>query len=303
MAISMAVVWYDFFLILLGITFEALPFVLMGVLVSAVLHVFVSTEYLLRWLPKSVVGRMCFASFLGFLFPVCECGNVPVAKRLMAKGLPPYVAIMFLLTAPVVNPIVIVATWAAFRSTPELVFFRVLLTLIIGAVVGWVFRFATFTEVAKFDVSPHQEHSHGPGSACHQNHSSLKEFVQVALHESAEMIGVLLIGASIAAAIQVLMPRVVLLSLAQDALSAIISMEILAFIISICSNVDAFFILGLSTTIGTPAILAFLVFGPMVDIKALFMLSRVFKSWVIISIVLATSLLTWALTLYLAYVF
>lgn len=287
---------YDGLQIFLGILFEALPFILMGVAVSAVLHVFVPSDRLLRWLPKSVPGRMVFASMLGFLFPVCECGNIPVAKRLMGKGLPPYVALMFLLAAPVVNPIVLLATWAAFRGNPEVVVWRVVLTLIIAWTVGWAFRHATFDDVAapalKIETKDHQHHHRG----------KLGHFLETALRETGDMLGVLMIGAVLASVIQLLLPRGVLLALAGNTVASIFSMEALAFIVSICSNVDAFFILGLSTNIGMPAIIAFLVFGPMVDIKALVMLSRVFRSRVLVALVALTSLMTAALALLLAYI-
>lgn len=313
-------------MVFLGILFEALPFVLIGVLVSSILHVFVSSEQLLRWLPKNTVGRMLFASCLGFLFPVCECGNVPVAKRLMLKGVPPYVAIMFLLAAPVVNPVVIVATMAAFRASPDIVVWRVVLTLIITWIVGWALRKARFEDVAshalqkthaehlhesrqRSECHEHADHAHA-GEHCHIEHHEgqktpmrqrLRHFVANALNETTEMLGVLMFGAFLASCIQLLMPRGVLMTLAADSLSSIVSMQVMAFIISICSNVDAFFILGLSTSLASPAILAFLVFGPMVDIKALVMLSRVFTSSLLVLLVAMTGLLTWALALMLAY--
>lgn len=107
---------HDAVMIFLGVVIEALPFLLMGVLVSAFLRVYVKDQWLLRVFPKNAFGQMIVASLLGFLFPVCECGNIPVARRLIAKGVSVHAALTFLLTAPVLNPLVIAATWVAFRG-------------------------------------------------------------------------------------------------------------------------------------------------------------------------------------------
>ncbi|MBW4696220.1 MAG: permease [Lyngbya sp. HA4199-MV5] len=127
------------FTLFLSLLVEAVPFLLLGVLFSGVLLFFVDERKLVRWLPKNPFLGALAGSCVGFLFPVCECGNVPVARRLLMQGAPSPVAIGFLLAAPTINPIVFWATWTAFRDQPEIVFMRVGFSLAIATIIGWVF--------------------------------------------------------------------------------------------------------------------------------------------------------------------
>lgn len=127
------------FTLFLSLIVEAMPFLLLGVLFSGLLQFFVSERRLVSLLPKNPFLGSFAGSCIGFLFPVCECGNIPVARRLLMQGAPASVAIGFLLAAPVINPIVIWATWVAFRDQPEVVFLRVGLSLAIATLLGWIF--------------------------------------------------------------------------------------------------------------------------------------------------------------------
>ena len=118
---------------------EAMPFLLVGVLFSSALLLFVDERKLIASVPRNPLLAAFVGSLIGFIFPVCECGNVPVARRLMVQGAPISMSIGFLLAAPTVNPIVFWATWTAFRDQPEIVFMRVGFSLIIATIVGWVF--------------------------------------------------------------------------------------------------------------------------------------------------------------------
>ena len=109
------------FTLFLSLLVEAMPFLLLGVLFSGLLLLWVDERQLVARLPKNPLLGALIGSLVGFLFPVCECGNVPVARRLLMQGVPAPVAIGFLLAAPTINPIVIWATWTAFRDQPELV--------------------------------------------------------------------------------------------------------------------------------------------------------------------------------------
>ncbi|NJL47488.1 MAG: permease, partial [Leptolyngbyaceae cyanobacterium SM2_5_2] len=118
---------------------EAMPFLLLGVMFSSILLLFVDEQKLLALMPKNVLLAALAGGLIGFLFPVCECGNIPVARRLLMKGAPTAVAIGFLLAAPTVNPIVFWATWIAFRDQPEIVFLRVAFTLIVAMSIALIF--------------------------------------------------------------------------------------------------------------------------------------------------------------------
>ena len=116
---------------------EAMPFLLLGVLFSSILLLFVDERKLIAAVPRNPLIAAFAGSLIGCFFPVCECGNVPVARRLIVQGAPPSMAIGFLLAAPTVNPIVFWATWTAFRDQPEVVFLRIGFSLFIASIVGW----------------------------------------------------------------------------------------------------------------------------------------------------------------------
>jgi uncharacterized protein len=127
------------FTLFLSLLVEAVPFLMLGVLFSAVLQFFVDERKLVRWMPRNPLLGALVGSCIGFLFPVCECGNVPVARRLLMQGVPSAVAIGFLLAAPTINPVVFWATWTAFRDQPEIVFLRIGCSLVIATLLGCVF--------------------------------------------------------------------------------------------------------------------------------------------------------------------
>lgn len=253
-------------MIFLGIAVEALPFVLLGVLLSALLSKLVKDETLIRWVPKNRVIAPFFACFLGFMFPVCECGNIPVARRLIQKGLPHYFAVSFLLAAPVLNPIVIFSTLSAFPNQHWILWVRLASTVVIAVITGWIFSFEKNPE-SLLKASTEKERK------THSNES----FLDTVKSEFFEMNSMLIIGALAASFFQILLPRNLIVNLGQGNASSILAMMLLAVLVSICSNVDAFFALSYMNFFTTGSVLAFLIFGPMIDIKALFMLSRIFK--------------------------
>ena len=135
------------FTLFLSLLVEAMPFLLIGVLFSGLLQFFVDERKLVAIMPKNPFLGALFGSCVGFLFPVCECGNVPVARRLLMQGAPVSVAIGFLLAAPTINPIVFWATWTAFRDQPEIVVYRIIFSLTIATIIGWIFS-------AQADIRP-----------------------------------------------------------------------------------------------------------------------------------------------------
>jgi hypothetical protein len=278
--------------IFLGIFIEALPFLLAGVLASAAIHVFVSAEHIRRLSPRSPVRAALLGTLLGLCFPVCECGAVPATRRLMSKGASPALGIAFLLAAPVVNPIVIASTWVAFSGRPEIVAARVGLTVVIAAIAALVVG-RRATADALLMQSHHDHHDHHD-----HRHEGLGARVQAllshAVAEFFEMGRYLVLGALIAAALQTVVPREALLAVGQGPVFAPIVMMALAFVLSICSTVDAFVALAFVNSFPTGALLAFLVFGPMVDIKSLLMYTATFQRPVVMRIVAVVAVLTLA---------
>jgi uncharacterized membrane protein YraQ (UPF0718 family) len=274
--------------IFLGIFIEALPFLLAGVLVSSAIHLFVSAETVRRLSPRNPALAALVGALLGLAFPVCECGSVPTTRRLLAKGAPLPLGIAFVLAAPVVNPIVIASTWVAFGGRWEIVLARIGLTIIIAAAIGLVLglhprpRELLARRPAAADAHlhdpwhrhadhPDHEHLHDVGG------SRLRAVLAHASGEFFEMGRYLVFGALLAAALQVLIPRPALLSLGQGPVVSALALMGLAVILSICSTVDAFVALAFVSSFLPGAVLAFLVFGPMVDIKSVLMFGTTFR--------------------------
>ncbi|MBD2861574.1 permease [Paenibacillus oceani] len=136
LSILTAFPWANFKTIFISIILEAIPFVLLGVLFSALLQVFVSEQTIRRWTPRNPVLGVVFACTLGLIFPLCECGMIPIVRRLMRKGMPVYIAVTFILAGPVLNPVVYASTYMAFRSRPEMAYSRMGLAFVVAAAIG-----------------------------------------------------------------------------------------------------------------------------------------------------------------------
>ncbi len=254
--------------VFLGIFIEALPFVVAGVLVSSVIAIFVSDRLIQRLTPRSPMAAAVAGSLLGMIFPVCECGSVPTTRRLLHKGAPLPFGVAFLLAAPVINPIVIASTWVAFSGDWLMVGGRIGLTLLIAINVALVLSW-----LPRQDQLLAQGATHGAGCACGQvtHGRSIAGVLRHSSDELLEMSRWLIIGALLAATMQAFVPQSTLLALGDGPLLSVLVLMALAVLLSVCSTVDAFLALALSAAFGPGALLAFLVFGPMIDIKATLM--------------------------------
>jgi uncharacterized membrane protein YraQ (UPF0718 family) len=280
--------YQDTITIFISIFVEALPFILIGTAIATYVKFYVKTEAILKILPKNKLGKCIYLSSLGIFFPVCECGNVPVMKGLIEKKIPPFATISFLLGAPILNPIVITTTIVAFPDRPEIWIARILIALFISVAVGYLFSFSKTEEIIKQlpDTS----------KCCSGSHDKKLKSLDHFSAECCTMLSIIAVGAAIAAISQTIIPRATLIELGSNPLTAILVMMILAFIISICSTTDAFFALAYSHIFQAPAIVAFLVFGPMIDLKILLLLKNILKTKAIIYLTILTTLLTIAST-------
>ncbi len=320
------------FTLFLSLLVEAIPFLLLGVLLSSILLIFIDEQWLIAKVPRNPVLGAFVGSCIGFLFPVCECGNVPVARRLIMQGVPIPVAIGFLLAAPTVNPIVIWSTWIAFHDRPEIVILRVVFSLLIATIVGCIFSVQTdLKPILQPAISMGMLRTEpisnrvpslldggdfmlgGAGTATRrmsvdllqsrpQPKKSLRENFNLLLdnvvQELRELGGVLVLGSAVAAAIQTLTPRELIVSLGEGPIISIIVMMILAGSISICSTVDSFFALSFAATFTSGSLLAFLVFGPMFDLKSIGLMLSIFKPKAIIYLFAIATQLTFLFTLF-----
>ncbi|MBW4554274.1 MAG: permease [Aphanocapsa sp. GSE-SYN-MK-11-07L] len=315
------------FTLFLSLLVEAIPFLLLGVVVSGLLLLFVNERKLIALLPRNPLLGALAGSVMGFLFPVCECGNVPVARRLLMQGVSAPVAIGFLLAAPTINPVVMWVTWTAFRDQPEIVVLRVVFSLAIATLVGCIFGtqadlkpFLQPAVAAAMPRPPVVESSFlvsgsylldKPGQPLRLDASlpqimpeakpvgdRLKLLLENTVQELRELGGILVLGSLIAAVIQVAVPREVVLGLGQGPVISILTMMLLGGIISICSTVDSFFALAFASTFTSGSLLAFLVFGPMFDLKSLGLLLTIFRPRAMIYIVAIVAQMTFLLTLF-----
>jgi len=262
---------------------------LLGIVVSSLVHVFVSEDTLLRFVPRNPVLSLAPALAMGMLMPVCECGNVAVARRFLAKGLPVSTCIAFLLAAPILNPVALFATATAFRYQPDMVWLRGGLAFVVAASVGLLIgQLGKGEQLLAAGLLPEHGHDHHHD---HEAHTVLGKLGQVSNQAGSEFIGmmqVLLLGAGIAAATQVLIPRSAITGMGTGIVLAIVAMMSLAFVLSICSTVDAFFALSYSAIFPTPALLAFLVFGPMLGMKSAGLMLTAFRPRVVFAIAAVT---------------
>jgi uncharacterized membrane protein YraQ (UPF0718 family) len=263
----------NFILVFSSLLIEAVPFVLLGALVSALIEVFVPVTVFekLTALPKPL--QLPASALAGFAFPVCECGSVPVARRLAAKGLAPSAAVTFMLAAPILNPVVIASTFVAYRGRESLwamVLGRAGLGLLAAVAVGWVIGNRTKGEVLRArprSDDGHHHHEHGSKPSAFFGHLS-GDFVFMGRY--------LVLGAAVAATLQTFVPQNVIGSVAGTAVVSLLAMMVLAFLLSLCSESDAF-VAASFVQFGVGAQLAFLVFGPMVDTKLGFLYSATFS--------------------------
>ncbi len=273
----------------LGIFIEAVPFLLLGSLTSGLIETFVKTDDVLRFLPRSRLGAALGGTLLGLVFPVCECGVVPVTRRLFRKGLPLSMGVAFLLAAPFMNPIVFASTYIAFGFGGVLIG-RALLTVLVAVIVATVIgSFADPREVLK----PSSEKA---GEDCHDHHhhpigglglrAKLFSAVQIGADDFFEMGRFLILGSGLAALLQTFVPQDSLLALGSGPIMSVLFMQILAFLLSVCSTVDSFLALAFVNTFSTGAIISFLSFGPMVDIKSTLMFTGVFRRKIVFYLVL-----------------
>ncbi|PUA39690.1 permease [Paenibacillus elgii] len=162
----------NFKTLFISIILEALPFVLLGVLVSALLQMFVSEQTIRRLTPKNPVLGILFACVVGIIFPLCECGMVPVIRRLVLKGMPVYVAVVFILAGPIINPVVYAATFMAFRTRPEIAYSRMALAFVVAAAIGLiVYRFVKRNPI-RGSAPELSANGYGAPQALHERHDT-----------------------------------------------------------------------------------------------------------------------------------
>jgi uncharacterized protein len=248
-----------------GVFVQAIPFLALGVVVSGLVAAFVSAEKLARWLPKRAGVAILAAGLGGMALPGCECGSVPIARRLFSEGVTGAAALTFLLAAPAINPVVLVATAVAFPGHPEMVVGRGIGSLLTAVSMGAMWsRWGNLAWVTRRLPASHDA-----------NVSRWRAFVDAARHDFLQAASYLVIGAAMAAALHVLVPPWVFERLTGNLALGILVMALLAVVLALCSEADAFVASSMSMLPLLPR-LVFLVVGPAVDVKLFAMQAGMF---------------------------
>jgi uncharacterized membrane protein YraQ (UPF0718 family) len=274
-----------------GLLIEALPFLLIGVLISAAARWCAPGGQWLRRLPSHPVLGPLSGAALGFALPACECGNVPVARQLLVGGAPLGAALGFLFAAPVLNPIVLASTWAAFPNQPWLLLARPLGAVLVAVGLALLLRLVPEAELLQGDLLaerrlalPLSEVSLlerrggvlgggvlGGGALAAATGTprrpSLAELFRHGGQEFLNLALLLVLGCLLAALVQTFVPRTWLLTVGGAPTLSILALMLLAMVVSVCSSVDAFLALSFAAQVTPGALLAFLLLGPVIDLK------------------------------------
>lgn len=303
-------------IIFISIFFESLPFLLLGAFLSSIVETYVSNETIAKIIPKSKILGSIVGVFLGFFLPACDCAVIPVSKRLLKKKVPINVAISFMLASPIINPVVLLSTYNAFyRTDPEIFWYRLLfgiiIALLIGIIVGIIFGKKKviannlidddgaeclhchkneekteieddFKDLEKNCHCHHEKHTH---------HSIKKDILSICRHTAYDLFEVvkyLMFGALIASLVQVLLPRNILVVFNNNQVLSIIILMLFAYLVSLCSTSDSFVGKSLLSTFNKSSIIAYLLLGPMIDIKNTIVLFGNYKKsfvWTLIALI------------------
>lgn len=277
----------DFAFAFLSILLEGAPFILLGTLLSGFIDVYLPSGTIERFLPKNKYAAVFVSGILGLFLPVCECAVVPVIRRLVKKGLPVSCGLTYMLAAPIVNPVTALSTFKAFSGQNPLYMMssRLALGYLIAVAVGMLILRLPLQRILQAGILPkdhghhheHEEHTHSHHHHHEQQNrltlalrSALKDFVDVGVYFA--------IGVTITALFntQIDLNSPFMAGIAANTYAGTGGLMFLAFLLSLCSTSDAFIAATLHK-FGYAAKLAFLVFGPMMDVKLLFLYSTVLQ--------------------------
>lgn len=304
----------SFSVLFLSILLEALPFVLIGTLVASLIEMFVSEAWIAKRISSNNPFAFLLAGLMGFVFPVCECAIVPIVRRLVKKGMPIGVAMTFMLSTPIVNPVVLLSTYYAFSNQIEMPFLRGLAgysaAVLIGLVIHFLFQGKNVLIEGKSQIEEegcgcgHEHeyehvHNHEENQKKSLKNKIIDKVSHILRHMSHELLDVgrfLIFGALIATSMQVFVSRDLLLQIGRQEGMAYPLMMVMAFVLSLCSEADAFIAATFSQQFSTGPLLAFLILGPMIDIKNTLMLLAGFKKRFVVVLIAVIIVVTFAVS-------
>ncbi len=294
-----------------AIFLEAAPFLLLGSFLAALIECFVPPERMQRLFPKRAVPGVLAGLVGGLVLPVCECGIVPIVRRMLKKGVPPASAMTYMLAAPIVNPVVMASTYTAFQGDWFMVAARTAMGGVAALIVGLIFSRRPVEDILLGANLPNGIHGHGTarGCACGCGGDEtatpggrvaaagrIRAVMAHTLAEFLDMGAILILGSLFAASFKTLVPSGVMTLFETDPVLAISAMMLLAILLSLCSEADAF-VAASFTGFPASAKLAFLALGPMLDVKLAVMFQAVFTRRAAAILMVATPVMVFAMSL------
>jgi uncharacterized membrane protein YraQ (UPF0718 family) len=310
----------EFIQIFTSILYEAMPFIILGAVIAGVLEEMVPQQLVMRVIPRNHVLAIAMGGLLGMLFPMCECGIIPVMRRLLRKGVPVSCCVAYLLAGPIINIVVILSTWMAFsgmentRDSSDRLTYQMgsawmtglrmglgyLVAFGTSLIVEWQYRkhgtklLAPLAVADTKIVQANEDNGNSDNAVKASWWKRLSNISETALHDFVDITVFLILGALLAALSRQLLDRdqVERVSSEQPVLAIAIMMG-LAIVLCLCSEADAF-VAASFVSVRPAAKVAFLVLGPMLDFKLYMMYTRVFRPrliWTIISSVVVQVLI------------
>lgn len=291
----------------MSILLEALPYLLLGALISSIIEEFVPSSFFTKIIPKNPFLASLVGCVMGFFLPCCDCAVIPVARGLMKKGVKQNVATSFMLASPIINPVVLLATINAFKSiNTQMIYLRIIIGVVVSILAGVIVHFITKGVSFSGGSSKQREDNSvayasneavcdcGDASCslgsdddcgCGFSHHDIPKdafsrILSVLRHAVVDFIDIgkyLVIGAVMAASVQIFVPFNIMSSLSKLPIVSITLMAFVAYLLSLCSTSDAFVARSFVGLMSNSSILAFLVISPMLSVKSTIVLAGNFS--------------------------
>jgi uncharacterized membrane protein YraQ (UPF0718 family) len=303
---------------IIAIFLEASPFLFLGSVLSVLVELYLPEDKIERLLPKGKLLGLVYGLFAGMLIPTCECGVVSIVRRFLKKGVPSHVAITYMLSAPVINPLVLAATYIAFQGNIWMVVGRVGLVAACAVCFGWATsginpalllrqkeRDSLVLQTRSACDDPIEPGAPSPGlgtgldPGCHSEGRQDLGLTQVFVRTASEFLDMgkyLILGGIVVASLKISLSQDVLLLFQENLFLSVGALMLLAVLVSVCSEADAFVAAAFST-FPAAARLSFVAIGPMVDLKLVFMYGAVFKKRIVLGLIFVPTTIVYLLSI------
>lgn len=268
----------DFASIFTSIVLEAIPFIIIGSFISAIIQICISEELITKLIPSESILGYFGAALIGLILPVCECAIVPITRRLIKKGVPVGISVTFMLAAPIINPIVIMSTYYAFYDNKIMVALRIVGGFVAAILIGIIMNsLGENKNSISLDYMANDNYCNCGCNASFENQNKVKAIFGHANREFLDIMGYLIFGAFISSIFQMAASHGGVNFIANNKILMIIFMMSLGFLLSLCSEADAFVGRSFLANYSFSGVTAFLILGPMLDLKNLIMILGAFK--------------------------